>query len=242
VRFDQRLGERVPLEVSFRDEGGRAVQLGSFFHGRPVILALVYYECPMLCTMVLNGLESCLGILQFDAGREFEVVAVSIDPRDTPELAAAKKATYLERYKRPNAAQGWHFLTGEKQASDRLAQSIGFHAVADPEHRQFAHAAGIVVLTPQGQVARYFFGVEYSPKDLRLALVEASDAKIGNVVDQLLLYCFHYDPATGKYGAAVIGGVRIAGLATVLVIAGFLVAGWRREKRQRASRAATGVF
>src|SRR6185295_13612194 len=214
VGIDQRLNESVPLDLVFRDESGAPVQLGTYFGSKPVILSLAYYECPMLCTLVLNGLASALKVLSFDAVKEFEVVTVSINPADTPGLAAAKKQTYLKEYGRPGVAAGWHFLTGDAAAIARLADAVGFHYKWVPEQQQFAHAAGIMVLTPQGKLARYFYGVEFSPRDLRLGIIEAAQNRIGSAVDQLLLFCFHYDPATGRYGAAAMGSVRTAGALT----------------------------
>ena len=234
VSIDQRLNEQLPLDLVFRDEAGQPVELGRYFGRRPVILTLVYYDCPMLCTLVLNGLVSALGVLSFDVGDQFDVVTVSFNPQDTPELAAAKKAHYLQRYGRPTAAQGWHFLTGEAASIERLTRAVGFRYAYDPEQKQFAHAAGIVVLTPQGRIARYFYGVEYAPRDLRLGLVEAADNRIGSPVDQLLLFCFHYDPATGKYGPIIMNVMRLAGVLTVLALGTFIVV-MRRRDGQRAS-------
>ncbi len=239
VGFDQRLGESIPLDLVFRDEQDREVRLGDYFGQRPVLLAPVYFDCPMLCTLVLNGMASALGVLSFDPGREFEILAVSFDARETPALAAQKKSVYLERYGRPDTAAGWHFLTGDEESIRRLTESIGFRFVFLPEQNQFAHASGIVALTPDGQIARYFFGVEYAPRDLRLGLVEAADGAIGSVVDQVLLYCFHYDPVIGKYSAAVMNLIRLGAAITVVVLGSFVLAHWRREKRRRPSTADT---
>ena len=230
IGFDQRLGEAVPLDVALRDEAGRAVRLGDYFGRRPVVLSLVYYECPMLCTLALNGLLSALKTLSFDVGKEFEVVTVSFEPRETPELAAAKKQAYLERYGRPGAAEGWHFLTGEEASIGRLTKAVGFRYAWDAPTRQYAHPTGVLVLTPEGRIARYLYGIEYAPKDLRFALVEASAGRIGSPIDQIILYCYQYDPATGRYGAAVMRIVRLAGAATVLALGTFLAAMWRRER------------
>jgi protein SCO1 len=231
IGFDQRLGEAVPLDLAFRDSEGRAVRLGDYFGRRPVVLALVYYECPMLCTLTLNGLASTLGVVPFEVGRDFEVLTVSFNPEETPAQAAVRKKASIERYGRPGAAAGWHFLTGEAGPIARLTAAVGFRYVWDAETRQYAHAAGLVVLTPEGKVARYLYGVEYAPKDLRLALVEASENRIGSPVDQLLLYCYHYDPATGKYGAVVMRLVRLGGALTVLALASFMIFMWRRDHR-----------
>lgn len=234
VGIDQNLDGQVPLDLMFRDESGNSVRLGDYFdEGKPVILTLVYYECPMLCTLVLNGLTSALRTLSFDVGRQFEIVTVSFDPKETPELAAGKKETYIEAYRRPGAENGWHFLTGEPAAIESLARSVGFRYRYDPQVAQFAHAAAIMVLTPKGRIARYFYGVEYAPRDLRFGLIEAAEERIGSPVDQLLLYCFHYDPSTGKYSAAVLNIVRLAGAMTVVGLLGFIVTSSRGSKRRK---------
>ena len=231
VGIDQKLGAQAPLDLHFKDETGKDVQLGSYFNQkRPVLLALVYYDCPMLCNQVLNGMTSSLQVLKFNSGKEFDVVAVSFDPRETPELAAAKRRTYLDRYKRPGAEAGWHFLTGQKDAIDALTKTVGFRYSWDDKSNQFAHASAIILLTPEGKVAQYYYGIEYSPKDMRLGIIEASNEKLGNVADRLLLYCYHYDPMTGKYGALVMRMVRIGGILTMVVLGGFIVLSVRRER------------
>ncbi len=230
IGFDQNLDRMVPLDTTFRDEAGRSVRLGDYFGKRPVALVFAYYDCPMLCTLVINGLSSALGVLSLNPGSDFEIVTVSFDPRDTPATASAKKATYVERYKRPGAAEGWHFLTGDQASIDRLTKAAGFRYVWDKDTKQFAHPTGVVVLTPEGRIARYLFGVEYGPRDLRMALVEASAGRVGNPVDALLLYCYHYDPMTGRYGLAIMRAMRIAGAATVLLIGGFVIVMLRRER------------
>jgi protein SCO1 len=230
IGLDQKLNEPLPLELPFTDEQGRTVKLGDYFGKRPVILTLVYYECPMLCTQVLNGLSSSIGVLQFDVGREFDIVTVSFDPKETPDLAAAKKASYLERYKRPGAAAGWHFLTGSQKSIEKLTKAVGFRYAYNEGTDQYAHVSGIMVATPDGRLSHYFYGIEYGPRDLRLALIEAGDRKIGSPVDQLLLYCFHYDPKSAKYSVAVMRLVRTAGLATVLAIVTGIVVMRRRDK------------
>jgi protein SCO1/2 len=230
IGFDQNLDERVPLDATFRDERGREVRLGEYFGRRPVVLVFAYYDCPMLCTLVVNGLSSALGVLSLDPGKDFEIVTVSFDPRDTPAAASAKKATYLQRYKRSGAADAWHFLTGDRPSIDRLTKAAGFHYVWDGQTRQFAHPTGVIVLTPDGRLARYLFGIEYGARDLRFAIVEASSGRAGNPADALLLYCYHYDPATGRYGLAVMRAVRLAGAATVLAIGTFIVLMVRKEK------------
>ena len=218
IGIDQRLNEMLPLDVPLRDEAGRPVRLGDYFGRRPVILALVYYNCPMLCTQVLNGLVGALNVMSLDAGRDFDVVAVSFDARETPAMAAAKKDAYLSRYKRRNAAAGWHFLTGDAASIERLTKAAGFRFRYDKDRDQFAHASAVMVATPDGRLARYFYGIEYPPRDLRLGLVEASAGRIGTPVDQVLLYCFHYDPASGKYGAVIVNIIRLAGAATLVVL------------------------
>ncbi len=238
VGFDQHLGWQAPLEATFADESGKPVRLGDYFHGKPVILVMAYYRCPMLCTLVLNGLAQGMIDMSFDAGNEFEVVTVSFDPRETPDLASAKKETYLSRYRRPGAADGWHFLTGKEDSIRRLAQAIGFRYSYDPATDQYAHAAGIVILTPEGKIARYFYDLSYSGRDLELGLVEASAHKIGSPVHELLLFCFHYDPAVGKYGMAVMNFVRLGGVLSLVAVVGFIGRQIRRERRRNRAVAA----
>ena len=233
IGFDQNIGQLVPLDAPFRDEAGLTVRLGDYFGHRPVVMVFAYYECPMLCTLAINGLASALNVLSLDAGRDFDVVIISFDPRDTPASAAAKKATYLSRYKRAGAETGWHFLSGDRESIDRVAKAAGFRYAWDEATRQFAHPAGAMVLTPEGRLARYLFGIEYGPRDLRFALVEASAGKVGSRVDSLLLYCYHYDPMTGRYGLAIMRAIRLAGAATVLALGTFIVVMVRREKRIR---------
>jgi protein SCO1/2 len=231
VGIEQRLNSQIPLDATFRDETGREVRLGEYFKaGKPVVLTLVYYECPMLCNQTLNGLVGALEAMTLTPGREFEVVAVSFDPREGPELAARKKETYLKRYGRAGAGAGWHFLTGDKNSIDALAQSVGFRYVWDDESKQFAHASAIMVATPEGKLSHYFYGIDYSPKDLRLALVESSEGKIGSPVDALILYCYHYDPATGKF-APVMAVLRAAGVLTVFGVVALILFLVRRTRR-----------
>jgi protein SCO1/2 len=222
VGFAQNLGAQVPMELSFRDDAGRAVRFGDLFAGKPVVLAFVYYECPMLCTETLNGLVRAMRALSFDAGKQFNVITVSFDPRETSALAAAKKKLYVERYGRAGAELGWSFLTGDADSIRRLAGAAGFRYVFDAELDQYAHATGLVVLTPRGRISRYLYGVEYAAGDLRLALVEAAAGSMGSPVDQLLLYCYHYDPLTGKYGLLVTRVLRIAGALTVALMAALI--------------------
>ena len=216
VGIDQRLNNQVPLDLKFRDENGQPVILGSFFGKKPVILSLVYYSCPMLCTMAENGLLNALRDVKFNIGEQFEVVTVSIDPTETPAEAMGKKAVYVGLYGRPGAKHGWHFLEGDEPSIRALAQAVGFHYNYIPETKQFAHATGIIVLTPQGKVSRYFYGILYPSRDIRLALVEASNEKIGNPVDAVLLYCCEYDPVAGKYNMVVSHVLKIAGVITLL--------------------------
>jgi protein SCO1/2 len=232
VGIDQRLNEQIPLDAVFRDEQGHEVRLGQFFHGKPVVLSLVYYQCPMLCNQVLNGMMGAFRQVSFNIGEQFEVITVSFDPRETPDLAAAKKITYIKAYNRPGAEAGWHFLTGDEANIKRLTEAVGFRYLWDEQTKQFAHASAIMVLTPEGKLARYFYGIEYPPRDLRLGLVEASQNKIGTPVDALMLYCYHYDPATGKYGAIVMNIVRLAGGVTLFLIVGMILV-----LRKRGSRA-----
>src|SRR5215471_8048972 len=236
VGISQKLDHQVPLDLQFRDEADRTVALSKFFHGKPVLLAPVYYRCPMLCTQILNGVAGALKAVSFNPGQDFEVVAFSFDPKDTPEIAAAKRESYLRRYGRPQTANGWHFLTGDEASIKSLTEAIGFHYRYDAANDQFAHASGIMLLTPEGRLSRYFYGVEYSPRDLRLGLVEASANKIGTAVDEALLFCFHYDPATGKYGAMALNILRVAGAGFALIGGAFLWFAFRRERHGRALR------
>jgi protein SCO1/2 len=237
VDVEQKIGTKLPLDLHFRDSEGHDVRLGDLFGKRPVILTMVYYECPMLCTLVLNGVVRAIRALPFEVGKGFDIVTVSFDPKEGPELAARKKKAYLEHYRHPEAADSWHFLTGDQAAIKRLTDAVGFHYAYDAERDQYAHAAAIMVTTPDGTLARYFFGVEYAPRDLKLALVEASSGKLGNVIDQLILYCYHYDPSTGRYSAVVMNMVRVGGAATVLAMGLFVVIMRRREKSEHRRKA-----
>jgi protein SCO1/2 len=232
VGIEQRLGQALPLDALFSDELGRPVRLGQYFGRRPVILVLAYYNCPMLCTQVFNGLVSSLRVLNFDAGKEFEVVAVSFDPRDRPRDAAAKKKAYMDEYKRPGAALGWHFLTGGAGSIERVTKAAGFRYRYDESTGQFAHSTALYVATPEGKLSRYFYGIEYGPRDLRLALVEASNNRIGSAVDQILLFCYHYDPKLARYSAAIMSMVRFGGAMAVIILSTFLAVMWRRDARR----------
>jgi protein SCO1/2 len=234
VGLDQNLNQRVPLDLPFRDESGRAVRLGDYFAARPVILTLNYYACPMLCPLVLNDVLRTLRAMPLVPGKDFRVLTVSIDPHDTPAMAASKQAWYTARLAARDTADGWHFLTGNEDAIEALARAVGFRYQLDAKSGQYAHAAGIVVLTPDGRLARYFYGVEYSPRDVRLALVEASKGRIGSLADTILLFCFHYDPESGRYTIFMLNAVRAAGAATVLGLGGLMVVLFRREKSRVA--------
>jgi protein SCO1 len=237
VGIDQKLDSQVPLDLEFVDDAGRVVRLRDYFGDKPVVLTLVYFECPMLCTLILNGTLRAMRALDFTAGEEFQVVTVSIDPEETPALAAAKRAQYLENYQRDGAAPGWQFLTGREDQIQALADAVGFRYAYDPISGEYAHAGGIMVLTPEGRVSRYFYGVEYSARDLRLGLVEASDNRIGTPVDQILLYCFQYNPLTGKYSFAIMSALRVGGVLTLLGIALLLIFMIRRERVRASARA-----
>ncbi len=227
VGIEQHLNEQIPPDLTFRDETGKTVRLGDYFGKRPMILNLVYYQCPMLCNEVLSGLESSMRVVKFDVGKDFDVLTVSFDPKETPEMAAAKKADFVKRYGRAGAASGWHFLTGPQVSIDALTKAAGFQYEYDAKTGQFAHATAIIVLTPEGKIAQYYYGVEYAPRDLQLGLVQASQNQIGTVVDQVLLYCYHYDPDTGKYGAIISRILKLAAGATILVLGTFLIVMFR---------------
>jgi len=238
VGIEQHLDGQVPPDLTFVDDTGRSVKLGDYFGKKPLILNLAYYNCTMLCGEALAGLTGSMKLVKFDVGKEFEVVTVSFNPKETPEIAAAKKKDYLERYGRPGAAAGWHFLTGPPESINALTQAVGFQYQYDPKINQYAHATAIMVLTPQGRISRYFYGVDFPPKDLRMGLVEASQGKIGNAVDAVLLYCYHYDPATGKYGAIVNNILRLGAGVTIVLLAGFLFILFRLEKAAPPRRSA----
>jgi protein SCO1 len=243
VGIEQHLDAQVPPDLAFRDETGKQIKLSDYFGRKPMILNLVYYNCTMLCGEALAGLASAMRLIKFDVGNEFDVITVSFDPRETPAMAAAKKKDYVDRYGRSSAAQGWHFLTGPPESINALTKAVGFQYQYDEKTNQYAHATAIMVLTPQGRISRYFYGVDFPPKDLRMGLVEASQSKIGNAVDAVLLYCYHYDPQTGKYGAIVTNILRLAAAATILLIGGLLLILWRLDRsvtsRGRPSKART---
>jgi protein SCO1/2 len=233
VDLEQKLGSKVPLDLPFRDEAGRAVQLKEYFGSRPLILSFVYYGCEDLCPLVLDGLVRSLRPLSFNIGDQFDVLTVSFDPRDTPALAAAKKRDFVGQYSRPGAEKGWHFLTGDEAAIKRLTEAAGFRFNYESEKDRFGHAAGILLLTPGGTIARYFYGIEFSPRDLRLGLIEASDGKIASPIDQLLLFCYHYDPVTGKYGLLITNIVRLGGVVTVIALITFIAVMLRRDRNRK---------
>lgn len=234
VGIDQKLNARLPLDARFRDEAGRDVSLAEYFgKERPVILALVYYECPMLCNEVLNGLTGSLKGISFKAGEEFDVVAISFDARENqkPDLAKNKKEAYLERYNKPGTENGWHFLTGTQPEIDKVTKAVGFNYKFEEKSNQFAHAGGIMIVTPEGRLSRYFYGIDFAPTDIKFAIMESSDNKIGNPAEQLYLYCYHYDPSTGKYGFAILRVLRVAGVAMLLGIGMMMFVFWRKNKK-----------
>jgi protein SCO1/2 len=235
VGIQQNLNEQIPPGLAFRDESGKNVKLGDYFGSKPMILNLVYYKCPMLCSEVLAGLASALKPMKFDVGKDFDVLTVSFDPRETPADATASKAEYLKRYGRPGADKGWHFLTGPQESIDALTKAAGFQYEYNQQTGQFAHSTAIIVLTPDGKIAQYYYGVEFPSKDLRLAMVQASQNKIGTVVDQILLYCYHYDASAGKYGLVISRVLRLAGLATMLILGGFIILMFRRDAAHHLS-------
>lgn len=230
VGIEQHLDTQVPPNLTFVDDAGKTVKLGDYFGRKPLILNLVYFNCTMLCGEELAGLASGMRLIKFDVGNEFDVITVSFDPRETPAMAAAKKKDYVQRYGRANAASGWHFLTGQADSINALTKAVGFQYQYDPKTNQYAHATAIMILTPRGHISRYLYGVDFPPKDLRMGLVEASAAKIGNPVDAVLLYCYHYNPATGKYGAVIGNILRLAGAATILILGGMILILWRLDR------------
>lgn len=233
--LEQKLNAQVPLDAVFRDEHGRELQLGSFFaSGKPVILALAYYECPNLCTLVLNGVLQTAQELKLDAGKDYEIVVVSFDPRERPALAAAKKQSYVQRYGRPGTEDGWHFLTGNEQAIARLTGAVGYRFAFDDATKQFAHPSAMMVLTPAGKVARYFPGIEYPAHDVQLALGDAAQERIGSIADRIFLLCFHYNPATGKYGLLIARVMQVAGIGSTIALGVYIVLSVRRERRLAA--------
>ena len=233
VGIEQKLNAQLPLEATFRDETGTPVRLGNYFQGRPVIVNLVYYKCPMLCNLVLTGMVRTLRHLSLNPGSDFDIVTISFDPSETPQLAAAKRQTYLAEYNRPGAAASWHFLTGDQSQINKVTEAVGFHYQWDDRQKTWAHASGIFIATPDGKMSRYIYGVYYPDRDVRLSLVEASANKIGTLNDQILLFCYHYDPVKGKYGLVITNVIRLSCTLTVLVLAGFILLMLRRERQAR---------
>jgi protein SCO1 len=236
VGIEQHLDGQVPADLAFVDDTGRAVKLGDYFGKKPMVLNLVYYNCTMLCGEVLSGLSASMKMVKFDVGNEFDVITVSFNPNETPQIAAEKKADYIRRYGRPGAAAGWHFLTGPADSINALTKAVGFQYQYDPKSSQYAHATAIMVLTPEGRISRYFYGVDFPPKDLRMGLVEASKEKIGNLTDQVLLYCYHYDPTVGKYGAVVSNMLKLGGGLTILLVGGLLLILIRLDRSAQRSK------
>ncbi|MEM1024251.1 MAG: SCO family protein [Myxococcota bacterium] len=236
IDLEQKLEAQLPLDLAFKDETGADVSLGDYFDGeRPAVLALVYYECPMLCTMILNGTLRALNVIdELDVGRDFDVIAVSIDHRETPALAEEKKQLYLEKYRREGAAGGWHFLTGSEESIAKLAHTVGFAFEYDEETNQFAHGSAITVITPDGKISKYFYGIDYDPRALRLALVEASSGSIGSLVDKVILYCFRYNPLEGKYSLAIMNVLRALAVLTAGGMGLFMLISWLRDRRRRS--------
>lgn len=237
VGIEQKLGATLPLDTELRDENGNTVKLGDYFNaGRPTIVTFVYFDCPMLCNQVLNGLTGSLKGMSFDAGKEFDVVAISFDARENenPTLAKNKKANYMERYNRPGTEKGWHFLTGTQASIDAVTSAAGFGYKWDEKSNQFAHAAAVMIASPEGKLTRYFYGIDYSPKDLKFGIMESAENKVGNPAEQLLLYCYHYDPATGKYGLAILNVIRLGGVATLIGLGAMGFVFWRRNKRRES--------
>jgi protein SCO1/2 len=233
VGIEQKLNSQLPLEATFRDETGSPVRLGNYFQGRPVIVNLVYYKCPMLCNLVLTGMVRTLRHLSLNPGSDFDIVTISFDPSETPQLAAAKRQTYLAEYNRAGAAASWHFLTGDQSQINKVTEAVGFHYQWDDRQKTWAHASGIFIATPDGKMSRYIYGVYYPDRDLRLSLVEASANKIGTLNDQILLFCYHYDPVKGKYGLVITNVIRLSCTLTVLALASFILLMLRRERQAR---------
>jgi protein SCO1/2 len=236
VGIDQKLGDQIPLDVDVKNEDGKVVKLGEYFKsGRPAILAFVYYECPMLCNEVLNGLTGSLKGINLNAGKDFDVIAISFDARenDKPDLAKNKRASYMERYGRPGTENGWHFLTATQDSIDKMTQAAGFKYYWDEKSQQFAHVGGLMITTPDGKLSRYFYGIDYAPLDLKLGLMDSAAEKIGNPAERLLLYCYHYDPATGKYGFAILRAMRIFSVVTVAALGAMLFFFWRRNRSRQ---------
>lgn len=234
VGIDQKLNAQVPPNLVFHDEMGRDVRLGDYFGKRPMVLALVYYKCPMLCTMVLNDLTKAMNSMKMNCGEQFDILTVSFNPNETPSLAQEKKEQYIRAYRRPHAEEGWHFLTGSQASIEALTKTVGFRYAWDPKYQQYAHASGLIILTPQGKTARYFYGIDYAPSDLELSLAEASQGKETSVADQILLFCFHYDPTTGRYSLMVMRLIQAGGVLTMLLLGSYMFWSFRRDRKRSA--------
>jgi protein SCO1/2 len=235
VKIEPKIGDKLPLHLEFSDEYGRKVKLGSFFKEKPILLTPVYYECPMLCSLILKGIIKALKILKFVPGKEFEIVSFSFDHEETAAQASAVKESVMKQLNQPEAKKGWHFLTAEKEVVDALTSAIGFSSAFDPTTGEFAHAATVLVITPKGVISKYFYGIEFSPKDIRLGLIEAAEEKLGSALDKIMLLCYHYDPATGKYGLAVMNLLRVGGILTIGILFMFIFQSLRKERKQRVS-------
>ena len=233
IGFDQKLGIQLPLDLQFRDDRGRDLRLGELFGRRPLILAPVYFRCPLLCNQLLNGLTRSLKPVSLAAGKDFDVIAFSINPAETPELAGPKKQAYLEQYDRPGSDNGWHFLVGDQSAITALTEAIGFRYTFNPQTELYAHAAGVVIVTPEGRIARYFYGIDFPPKELESELTRARAGQIGNPIGRLLLLCYDYDAATGKYTLSIMRLLRVAGTATAVALGAFVCLMFRREAKER---------
>jgi protein SCO1/2 len=242
IGIDQKLDSQIPLDLTFTDQTGKQVKLGDYFGSKPVVLALPFYRCAGMCTLEMDGMAKAFNAISFTAGKEFNAVTVSIDPKETWTLASAKQRDYLDQYPRPEAKQGWSFLTGDDANIHKLAQAVGFRYVIDPKTQQPIHAVGIVVITPEGHVSRYLLGVDYSPKDLKLCLVDASHNKIGSMVDKFTLLCSHYDPTTSRYGVAIDRIIKFTCTLTVLILGGAILMMFRFEKQRNADLIAQGYL
>lgn len=234
VGIEQKLGEMIPLDLEFFDEEGKTVQLGQYFNDKPVILTLVYYNCPRLCNLVLNGVLKSIRMIPQELGKDYDIVTISFNPKDTPELAKTKKTNYLKKYEGQQKEAGWHFLTGTPEAIQKITEAVGFQYEYIEESGEFAHGSGIMVLTKEGKVSQYLYGIDYNAKDLRLALTESSDGKVGTLVDQVLLLCFHYDPKMGKYGVSIMKTLRAGGVITIAGLFGFLLFQFRKERKAKS--------
>lgn len=232
IHIEQKLGDEVPLDLHFTDSNGEQIELGDIFDDRPMVLALVYHECPKLCNQVLHGLMTSLRAIDYTAGEDFDVLVVSFDPRETPELAAGRKQGFVRLYDREGTADGFHFLTGDEQNIQALADSVGFNYAWDDRSGQYAHASGIMLLTPDGTISKYFYGIDYNTRDLRFGLIDASGGNVGTFAQQILLLCFHYDPTTGKYGLIISRVIQLGGVITVLCLGAFVVLSLRSERRR----------